>query len=108
MDMSDKMEKYLNKKKKYKSIDAIDNVFKQATDKAKSKQAKYSKKMDKMLIRDAEGNIHEITDVHIIESEDGAGTMTYTAMHPHGGRGRQGYNKGIKCPRCGANIDLRR
>lgn len=44
----------------------------------------------------------------IEESEDGAGTMTYTAMHPHGGRGRQGYNKGMKCPHCGKNIDLRR
>jgi len=44
----------------------------------------------------------------IDESEDGAGTMTYTAMHPHGGRGRQGHNKGIKCPHCGKNIDLRR
>jgi hypothetical protein len=36
------------------------------------------------------------------ESEDG--TMAYA--HPHGGRGRQGYNKGITCPHCGKKIDL--
>jgi hypothetical protein len=108
MDMSDKMEKYLNKKTKYKPIDTIDNVFKRALDKSKKDTAVYKKKMDKMLIRDGDGNIYEITDVQIIESEDGVGTMTYTAMHPHGGRGRQGYNKGLTCPRCGANIDLRR
>lgn len=40
------------------------------------------------------------------ESEDGAGTMTYTAMHPHGGRGRVGMNKGIRCPHCGKTIRL--
>jgi len=40
----------------------------------------------------------------IDESEDGA--MGYTTAHPHGGRGRQGYNKGLKCPHCGKNIDL--
>jgi len=40
----------------------------------------------------------------IDESEDGV--MGYE--HPHGGRGRQGYNKGIRCPRCGCNIELRR
>lgn len=108
MGNSDKMEKYLNKKKVYKPVDTIDNVFTAAIDKAKKDQSKYSKKMDKMLIRDAEGNIHEITDVQIVESEDGVGTMTYTAMHPHGGRGRQGYNKGLTCPHCGKNIDLRR
>jgi len=55
-------------------------------------------KIDKYLDKEKEVN----------ESEDGAGTMTYTAMHPHGGRGRQGHNKGMKCPHCGKNIDLRR
>lgn len=108
MDMSDKMEKYLNKKDTYKPIETIDNVFTRALDQAKKDQAKYNKKMDKMLIRDAEGMIHEVTGVQIIESEDGVGTMTYTAMHPHGGRGRRGLNKGLTCPHCGKTIDLRR
>lgn len=40
------------------------------------------------------------------ESEDGV--MAYLTAHPHGGRGRQGHNKGMKCPHCGKNIDLRR
>lgn len=38
------------------------------------------------------------------ESEDGV--MAYTTAHPHGGRGRQGYNKGLKCPHCGKTINL--
>jgi hypothetical protein len=108
MDISDKMEKYLNKKSKYKPVDTIDNLFKMTLDKNKKDTISTKKKMDKMLIRDAEGNIFELTDVKILESEDGAGTMTYTAMHPHGGKGRLGYNKGFKCPHCGKNIDLRR
>jgi ElaB/YqjD/DUF883 family membrane-anchored ribosome-binding protein len=108
METDSKMEKYLNKKSTYKPVDTIDNVFKKALDKSKQDTAKYKKKIDKLLIRDAEGNVHEMTDVLIIESEDGAGTMTYTAMHPHGGRGRQGHNKGLKCPHCGKTIDLRR
>lgn len=106
MDNSDKMEKYLNKKSKYKPVDTIDNVFTVTMDKAKKSQAKYSKKMDKMLIRDAEGNIHEVTNVQIVESEDG--TMTYFTAHPFGGRGRQGHRKGFKCPHCGRSVDLRR
>ena len=108
MASSDQMEKYLNKKETYKPVEKVDNVFTRALDQAKKDQAKYSKKMDKMLIRDAEGNIHEIEGVHLIESEDGVGTMTYTAMHPHGGRGRRGLNKGLTCPHCGKTIDLRR
>jgi len=106
MEMSDKIEKYLNKKKEYKPVDTIDNVFKQVMDKSKKDQDKYSKKVAKMLIRDAEGNIYEFNDLKLVESEDGV--MAYLTAHPHGGRGRQGYNKGITCPRCGANIDLRR
>ncbi len=104
MASQEKMEKYLNKKEVYKPVETIDNVFAMALDKAKKDQVKYSK----MLIRDENGNIHELLDVQMTESEDGVGTMTYTAMHPHGGRGRQGYNKGLKCPHCGKNIDLRR
>jgi hypothetical protein len=50
------------------------------------------KKIEKYLVKKIE------------ESEDGA--MGYTTAHPHGGRGRQGYNKGLKCPHCGKNIDL--
>jgi len=107
METTEKIEKYLNKKTTYKPVETLDNVFKKALDTAKKDQAVYSKKMAKMLIIDGNGNIHEMTDVHIVESEDGAGTMTYTAMHPHGGRGRQGYNKGIKCPHCGRTIDLK-
>jgi len=106
--MSDKMEKYLNKKSKFKVMDTVDVIFRQAIDKAKKDQNKYSKKIDKMLIRDEDGNVHEMTNVKIIESEDGVGTMTYTSMHPHGGRGRQGHNKGITCPYCGKNIRLDR
>ncbi len=106
MATTEKMEKYLNKKVKY--VETIDNIFTKSLDGAKKDQSKFNKKMEKMLIRDEKGNVHEMTGVHIVESEDGAGTMTYTAMHPHGGRGRQGYNKGITCPHCGKNIDLRR
>ena len=97
MATSDKMEKYLNKKADYKPVETIDNVFAKSLDKAK-----------KLLIRDEDGNVFEMENVQVTESEDGVGTMTYTAMHPHGGRGRLGYNKGMKCPHCGKNIDLRR
>lgn len=103
MQTKDKMEKYLNKKTTYKPIETIDNVFKRALDTAKKDQSIYNKKMEKMLIRDEKGNIHEMTDVHIIESEDGAGTMTYTAMHPN-----YRYGKNIKCPFCKRTIDLRK
>ena len=97
MATSDKMEKYLNKKADYKPVETIDNVFAKSLDKAK-----------KLLIRDEDGNVFEMENVQVTESEDGVGTMTYTAMHPDGGRGRLGYNKGMKCPHCGKNIDLRR
>ncbi len=108
MAISERVEKYLNKKETYEPVETIDNVFTRALDQAKKDQAKYSKQMDKMLIRDEQGIIHELTGVMVIESEDGVGTLTYTAMHPHGGRGRQGYNKGMTCPHCGKTIDLRR
>lgn len=108
MATSNQMEKYLNKKAIYKPVDTIDNVFSKTLDKAKNDQDKLGKKMDKMLIRDEKGNVFEIENVSITESEDGVGTMTYTAMHPHGGMGRLGLNKGFKCPHCGKNIDLRR
>jgi hypothetical protein len=52
-----------------------------------------NKKIEKYLIE-------KKTEVN--ESEDGA--MGYA--HPHGGRGRRGYNKGFKCPHCGKNIVL--
>jgi hypothetical protein len=104
MATEEQMEKYLNKKDKY--VETIDKIFARSLDKAKKDQVSLSKKMDKMLIRDENGNINEIIDVHIIESEDGTGTMTYTAMHPHGGRGRRGYNKGITCPHCGKTFSL--
>lgn len=103
MDISDKMEKYLNKKPKYKPVDTIDNLFKRVLDKNKKDTKASKKKIDKLLIRDAEGNVQEITNVQIIESEDGTGTMTYTAMHPNYRHG-----KNIKCPFCKRTIDLRR
>ena len=105
---SDKLEKYLNKKDTYKPVETIDKVYAIALSKASTDQKKYKLKMDKMLIRDNDGNILEFQGVQINESEDGVGTMTYTAMHPHGGRGRQGHNKGLTCPHCGKTIDLRR
>lgn len=108
MATSDQMEKYLNKKTTYKEVDTIDKVYAKVLSKSDKDQKKYSKKMDKMLIRDQDGNISELENVSIIESEDGVGTMTYTAMHPHGGRGRRGLNKGLTCPHCGKTIDLRR
>lgn len=105
----DKVDKYLNKKSTYKRVDTIDNLYQKTLDKADKDQKKNKKKMDKMLIRDQEGNIiGEFDNVVVSESEDGAGTMTYTAMHPHGGRGRRGLNKGLTCPHCGKTIDLRR
>jgi len=101
------IDKYLNKKEKYEPVDDISNLFRKTLDKAKKDQATYSKKMDKMLIRDENGKIiFEFNEGVIVESEDGV--MAYTTAHPHGGRGRQGYNKGIVCPNCGATIDLRR
>jgi hypothetical protein len=43
-----------------------------------------------------------LVDEKINDSEDGV----MGNEHPHGGRGRQGYNKGLKCPHCGKTIDL--
>jgi len=105
MNTQEKMEKYLNRKATYKPVDTIDNVFFKSIDTAKKNQVIYKKKMDKMLIRDSEGNIIFEFDEGIMESEDGV--MAYTTAHPHGGRGRQGHNKGIVCPHCGKTIDLR-
>lgn len=64
-------------------------------------------KIDKYLPNKSKyKKIKTIDKILLKDSEDGAGTMTYTAMHPHGGRGRIGMNKGIVCPRCGATINL--
>lgn len=102
---SDKMDKYLQKKPKYKEVETIDKVYVKAVDQADKEQGKKKKVVDKMLIRDET----------VEESEDGVGTMTYTAMHPHGGRGRRGYNKGgagcergcpVKCPHCGKEFEI--
>jgi hypothetical protein len=62
---SDNMDKYLQKKPKYKEVETIDKVYSKALDKADKEQGKKKKKMDKMLIRDDK----------IDESEDGV--MTY-------------------------------
>jgi len=67
---SDKMDKYLQKKAKYKEVETIDNVFKKALDKSDTEQGKNKKKMEKMLIRDEED-----TGIQMTESEDGV--MTY-------------------------------
>lgn len=67
---SDKMNKYLQKKAKYKEVETIDNVFSKALDKADKEQGKNKKKMEKMLIRDEEN-----TGIQMVESEDGV--MTY-------------------------------
>ena len=69
-DNSDKMDKYLQKKAKYKEVETIDKVYARSLDKADKDQGKKSKKMEKMLIRDdsKEG-------IQMVESEDGV--MTY-------------------------------
>lgn len=91
-----KMEKYLQRKPK---MNALERTFSESKNKNKIKN---------MLIRDEEGNVLvELGGGVLVESEDGTGTMNFTA-HPHGGAGRIGYNKGIRCPKCGANIDLRK
>ena len=66
---SDKMDKYLQKKPKYKEVETMDKVFAKALDKADKEQGKNKKKMEKMLIRDEEDRIQ------MVESEDGV--MTY-------------------------------
>jgi hypothetical protein len=101
----DKVDKYLNKKSTYKRVDTVDNLYQKSLDQADKDQKKFKKKMDKMLIRDQDGNVIFEGEV-VRESEDGV--MAYTTAHPHGGRGRKGYNKGITCPHCGKTIDLRR
>lgn len=69
---SDKMDKYLQKKAKYKEVETIDKVYARALDKSDKEQGKHKKKMDKMLIRDEEGVGSRI---QMKESEDGV--MTY-------------------------------
>ncbi len=49
--------------------------------------------------------IEKYLDKKTDESEE---TVTQSMQHPHGGRGRQGHNKGITCPHCGKTIDLER
>jgi len=66
---SDKMDKYLQKKPKYKEVETMDKVFAKAIDKADKEQGKNKKKMEKMLIRD------EKDGIQMVESEDGV--MTY-------------------------------
>ena len=65
------MDKYLQKKPKYKEVETIDKVYAKSLDKADKEQGKNKKKMEKMLIRDEE----EETGIQIKESEDGV--MTY-------------------------------
>jgi len=67
---SDKMDKYLQKKPKYKEVETIDKVYARSLDKADKDQGKKSKKMEKMLIRD-DGD----SGIQMRESEDGV--MTY-------------------------------
>lgn len=67
---SDKMDKYLQKKAKYKEVETIDKVYSKSLDKADKEQGKNKKKMEKMLIRD-----EEETGIQMVESEDGV--MTY-------------------------------
>lgn len=55
---------------------------------------------------DINETIKKYLDQKVDESEDGV--MAYTTAHPHGGRGRQGHNKGITCPHCGKTITLER
>lgn len=66
---SDKMDKYLQKKAKYKEVETIDKVYAKSLSKAEKEQNKNKKKMEKMLIRDDEKGIQ------MVESEDGV--MTY-------------------------------
>jgi hypothetical protein len=49
-------------------------------------------------------DINDKIEKFLKESDDGTGTMGYD--HPHGGRGREGYNKGLTCPHCGGTINL--
>lgn len=48
-------------------------------------------------------DIKKIDKYLVKESEE---TVTQSMQHPHGGRGRQGYNKGITCPHCGKTFTL--
>ena len=68
---SDKMDKYLQKKPKYKEVETIDKVYAKSLDKADTEQGKNKKKMEKMLIRDEGGS----GGIQMVESEDGV--MTY-------------------------------
>jgi len=67
--MSDKMDKYLQKKPTYKEVETIDKVYAKSLDKSDKEQGKNKKKMEKMLIRD------DVKGIQMKESEDGV--MTY-------------------------------
>jgi hypothetical protein len=67
---SDKMDKYLQKKPKYKEVETLDKVYARSLDKADKEQGKKKKKVEKMLIRDQESK-----GIQMVESEDGV--MTY-------------------------------
>ena len=69
-DTSDKMDKYLQKKPKYKEVETLDKVYAKSLDKANKDQGKNKKKIEKMLIRD-----DEKAGIQMVESEDGV--MTY-------------------------------
>ena len=66
------MDKYLQKKPKYKEVETIDKVFTKSLDKADKEQGKHKKKIEKMLIRDEDKQGGTIA---MVESEDGV--MTY-------------------------------
>ena len=67
---SDKMDKYLQKKTKYKEVETLDKVYARSLEKADKEQGTKKKKTDKMLIRDQESK-----GIQMVESEDGV--MTY-------------------------------
>ena len=67
---SDKMDKYLQKKTKYKEVETLDKVYARSLEKADKEQGTKKKKTDKMLIRDGGSG-----GIQMKESEDGV--MTY-------------------------------
>ena len=67
---SDKMDKYLQKKTKYKEVETLDKVYARSLEKADKEQGTKKKKTDKMLIRDGGSG-----GIQMNESEDGV--MTY-------------------------------
>ena len=90
---SDKMDKYLQKKPKYKEVETIDKVYAKSLDAADKEQGKNKKKMEKMLIRDEDGGGDRI---QMVESEDGV--MTYFT-------GQGNYHNAI---RYGSKVELSR